>query len=130
MLWVSNDITQYTLFKSTFKSRHESLPWMDISTVPLQDLMNQCESILSHHPAACVFLGYLEPGWMLDTSHQTRLRALFRKYPVGFVCHFPQSLPFSWKNEIEVWYPLNPKHSDGTTDAVHNGGSVHHESQV
>lgn len=103
---------------------------MDLSSTPLAELLDQCESILSHHPSACVFLGYLEPGWMLESAHQTRLRALFRKYPVGMICHFLESLPFAWKNEIEVWYPVNPSTKDGTTDAVHDGGVVHHESKV
>ena len=130
MLWVCNDITQYAQFKNTFRSKHSNLPWMDLSSVPLVDLLEQCESVLSHHSIACVFIGYLEPGWMLEATHQTRLRSLFRKYSVGMVCHFPESLPFSWKNEIQVWYPLNPSTKDGTTDSVHDGGIVHHESQV
>lgn len=129
MLWLCSDITQYTQFKTTFRSNHESFPWLDLSNVPLSDVLEQCESILAHHVSACVFLGYLEPGWMLEPAHQTRLRSLFRKFPVGMACHFLQSLPFSWKNEIDIWYPVNPsKH--GTPDSIHDGGTVHHKSKV
>jgi hypothetical protein len=130
MLWVCNDIAQYKSFKSKFQERHASLPWMDVSTAPLSELLDQCEAILAHHHSACVFLGYLEPGWMLEPTHQTRLRALFRKYPVGMACHFPKSLPFSWKNEIEVWIPLNRTHEDGSTDTLNDGSALHNKPQV
>jgi hypothetical protein len=58
------------------------------------------------------------------------LRALFRKFPVGMLCHFPNSLPFSWKNEIDVWFPLNGSHKDGPTDALNDGGALHDQSKV
>jgi hypothetical protein len=72
--------------------------------MPSSQLVEQAESILSHHSDACIFLGYLEPGWMLEPTHQTILRSLFRKFDVGFVCKFTDSIPFAWKNEIEVLY--------------------------
>ena len=78
--------------------------WIDISKLSSSELIEQSESILSHHTNACIFLGYLEPGWMLELTHQTLMRNLFRKFPVGFVCKFVESIPFSWKNEIEVLY--------------------------
>ena len=130
MLWICNDIVQYTLFKSKFQERHASLPWMDLSTVSISELLDQCEAILVHHHTACIFLGYLEPGWMLDPTHQTRLRSLFRKFPVGMLCHFTNSLPFSWKNEIDVWFPLNRNDNDGPTDTVNNGSALHDKPQV
>ena len=130
MLSVCNDILQYTKFKTVFRAKYASLQWMDVSTAPLSELLDQCEAILAHHQSACVFLGYLEPGWMLDPTHQTRLRALFRKYPVGVACNFPESLPFSWKNEIDVWYALNTTHKDGPTDTVNDGGALHNKLEV
>lgn len=130
MLWVCTDVTQFNAFKKTFRDEHASLPWMDVSTVPLNSLLDQCESILAHHPSACVFLGYLEPGWMLEPTHQTRMRSVFRKYPVGIVLHFSQSLPFSWKNEIEVVYPVNPSQQHGDTRAIDDGGAVHDQPKV
>jgi hypothetical protein len=58
------------------------------------------------------------------------LRALFRKFPVGMLCHFPNSLPFSWKNEIDVWYALNITRKDGSTDTINDGSALHHKLEV
>jgi hypothetical protein len=78
--------------------------FLDLSKVPSFQLADEAESILNHHKSCCVFLGYLEPGWMLEPTHQTRIRKLFRKFPVAVVTHFTDSLPFSWKNEIDTFY--------------------------
>ena len=104
MLWVCDNITKYEQFKTVFKEMHNDSRWIDISNASSYELLEHGESILSHHSNACVFLGYLEPGWMLEPTHQTLLRNLFRKFHVGFVCKFIESIPFSWKNEIEVLY--------------------------
>lgn len=104
MLWVCDNIGSYEVFKTVFQEMYKDSTWIDISNLPSSQLVEQSESILSHHPNATVFLGYLEPGWMLELTHQTILRNLFRKFDVGFVCKFQDSIPFSWKNEIEVLY--------------------------
>lgn len=104
MLWVCDDIVKFQTFKTIFHEMNRESTWIDISKLSSSELIEQSESILSHHADACVFLGYLEPGWMLEPTHQTLMRNLFRKFPVGFVCKFVESIPFSWKNEIEVLY--------------------------
>ena len=104
MLWVCDNIKSYEVFKTVFRELHKKSVWMDISKLSSEELTEQSESIISHHSDACVFLGYLEPGWMLEPTHQTILRNLFRKFDVGFVCKFTDSIPFSWKNEIDVLY--------------------------
>jgi hypothetical protein len=75
-----------------------------ISQVPSSELIEHCEAIIQHHADTSVFLGFLEPGWMLSAEAQTRMRALFRKFRVGFVCVHTESIPFSWKNEIETLF--------------------------
>jgi hypothetical protein len=104
MLWVCDNIGNYEQFKIVFREMHSNNTWIDISKLPSQQLVEQSESIISHHSNACIFLGYLEPGWMLEPTHQTLLRTLFRKFDVGFICKFVDGIPFSWKNEIEVLY--------------------------
>ena len=104
MLWICDDVTKYETFKYVFQQMNKDGVWLDISKISSGDLVEQSESILSHHSNASVFLGYLEPGWMLEPTDQTILRNLFRKFNVGFVCKFVDSIPFSWKNEIEVMY--------------------------
>jgi len=104
MLWVCRDIAKFTEFKKVFKGSNDTLKFVDLSIIPSDSLMEQSDAIMQHHTQACVFLGYLEPGWMLDSSCQTVLRGLIRTHEVGMVCQYPESLPFSWKNEIDVLY--------------------------
>jgi hypothetical protein len=79
---------------------------------------------MTHHTNCCVFLGYLEPGFMLELTHQTRIRKLFRKFPVGMTTHFVESIPFSWKNEIDIYYTHEELNKDGQTNFVDNGSSL------
>jgi hypothetical protein len=79
---------------------------------------------MTHHTNCCIFLGYLEPGWMLEPTHQTRIRKLFRKFPVAMTTHFVESIPFSWKNEIDIYYTQEELNKDGQTNFVDNGSSL------
>jgi len=104
MLYISTDINKYHQFLELFQKTHEGLHFIDLSKVSSSTLAEESDSIINHHKDCVVFLGYLEPGWMLDYPTQTRLRKLFRKFPVGLVINFTESLPFSWKNEIDTIY--------------------------
>ena len=104
MLWACSDITRFTEFKKVFEGLNPNTEFVDLSRIQSSLLQEHAESILSHHQNAAIFLGYLEPGWMLAAHDQTLMRELFRKFPVGFVFDISESLPFSWKNEIEVLY--------------------------
>lgn len=75
---------------------------IDISHVPSSEIITQCEAIYQHHNDTSIFLGFVEPGWMLSPAAQTRMRPIFRKFKVGFICIHPESIPFSWKNEIDT----------------------------
>ena len=87
-----------------FKEKFKHMECIDLSKVECSKLADECMSIVEHHKNSCVFLGYLEPGWMLDPQNQTKMRKLFRTFPVGLVTFFTESLPYSWKNEIDVIY--------------------------
>ena len=41
---------------------------------------------------------------MLDTKHEARKIATIRKIDTYIICFHLQSLPFSWKNEINKLY--------------------------
>ena len=71
-----------------------------------------------------VFLGYLEPGWMLDPKHDARIRRFIRKFDVYMVSMFPESLSFSWKNEIHTFYTDRPLNQNGNSSSLNDGGSV------
>jgi len=107
------------VFRELFYSTRDNV--IDLSKVPSENLANECDSITNHHTDCSVFMGYLEPGWMIEPTHQTRIRKLIRKFDVGLVCYFPESLPFSWKTDIHTFYTVNP---NGGSDSINNGGSV------
>jgi len=111
----------YTFFKDFSQFRSDMV---DLSMVPTSDLADQCEVLLNHHSDCKVFLGYLEPGWMLELCDQTRLRKLFRKFPVAVISFFPESLPYSWKTDIEILYTQKP---NGETNAIDDGSFVQHK---
>ena len=49
---------------------------------------------------------------MLDSKHEGRIRRIIRKHETHLVCFFPESIPFSWKNEINVAYLENTKNGE------------------
>jgi hypothetical protein len=102
MLFVCTNIQQFHTFAENFKQMHQPKKVLDLSKVSCSDLAGESLAIVNHHSNIVIFLGHLEPGWMLEPAHQVQLRKLIRKFPVGMVCKFVDSIPFSWKNEIEI----------------------------
>jgi hypothetical protein len=101
---------------------------IDLSVTSLETLAEECEKILIHHKDSVIFLGYMEPGWMLDPKHEPRIRKLIRKFDVYMVCFHLESIPFAWKNEIDTVYLENPKNGDSQT--INNGSLVHSECKT
>lgn len=122
MLWVLTNLDKISEFRDLFKTTHETYRFLDLSKVNSNELANESDSIISHHSNCIVYLGYLEPGWMLIPPDQTRLRKLFRKFPVAVVSFFPESLPYSWKTDIEIIYT---EKSNGFSDSIDDGSVVH-----
>jgi hypothetical protein len=123
MLWISSSLKKYSEFRDLFYKTHSNV--IDLSKVPSSDLANECDSISSHHSKCSVFIGYLEPGWMIDSTHQTRMRKLFRKFDVGMVCYFPESIPFSWKTEVDTFYTETV---NGNSNSLNDGGALQDKS--
>jgi len=109
-------------FRELFKTTHDTHRFLDLSKINSGELANESESIVSHHTNCVIFLGYLEPGWMLSSPDQTKLRKLFRKFPVAFVSFFPESLPYSWKTDVEVIYTDKP---NGLSNPINDGSTLH-----
>jgi hypothetical protein len=134
MLYILTNILQFQEFLEYFKQTHGTSKLLDLSKVPISKLSEESMSVVNHHSECGVFLGYLEPGWMLESAHQVQLRKLIRKFPVAMISKFVDSIPFSWKNETHSIYtqvPLNHHiREDGSSKVVNDGSSVHHESQV
>lgn len=125
MLYICLELSRFSEFKEKFGAT------LDLSKIPSDKLADEADSIVSHHSDCKVFLGHLEPGWMLESSHQTRLRKLFRKFPVGVVTYFPESIPHSWKMETDVIYSSNRSvNTNGNSSSVNDGSTLQHESKV
>lgn len=129
MIYLCDDIRKYKEFFQLFQELHKDLKCIDLSNLPTPSLAIEASSIVNHHKSCCVFLGYVEPGWMLDSSSQVQLRQLFRKFPVGIVTEFFESLPFSWKNEIDILYTFKSL-QNGEAVSLNHGSSIHNESEV
>jgi hypothetical protein len=86
-----------------------------------------CDNILQHHSSATIFLGYLDVGWMLDAKHEARIRNIIRKFEVHLVTFHLESIPHSWKNEIDTLYTQSSK--DGGPEVINDGCAMHTESK-
>lgn len=108
MLYVSQNLRTYTEFLESFRKSHSDKEIIDLSKLQSSTLADECSAIVDHHKSCAIIFGYLEPGWMLEPQHQTRLRKVFRKFPVAMVTRFVESIPYSWKNEIDTIYMFKP----------------------
>jgi len=99
-----------------------------MSKLPSDKLADECDNILQHHKACSIFLGYLDVGWMLDPRHEARIRNLIRKFDVYLITFHIESLPFSWKNEIDTVYVQ--KHKDGGAKTINNGCALQAQSEI
>jgi hypothetical protein len=109
MIYTCLGINNYEKFRTTFRDRFRDTIYIDLSNKSLTTIVGDVDILISHHSSCSIFLGYLEPGWMLEPTHQTILRKLFRKFNVGFCCEFVDSIPFSWKTDTEILYVSDPK---------------------
>lgn len=127
MLFVYSNLRQFKRIHDSFKARFNESLFIDLSKHPVAELADQAEQIVGHHSQCVVFLGHLEPGWMLDPAHQTRMRSIIRKFPVCMLTKFVDSIPHSWKNEIAIYYPVN---LNGSSNSLNDGSSVQDQSNV
>lgn len=111
-------------FTDKWRSMFPDMLFLDLSKHPSSCLASESSSVVAHQSNCCVFLGYLEPGWMLEPTHQVILRKLIRKFPVAIFSFYMDSIPFSWKNETEVIYIGKPLNSNGASNSVDDGGSI------
>ena len=130
MLFVSSNLQKYQEFREIFRKTHDGIQFLDLSRISSKCLVDEADSIMIHHNKCCIFLGYLEPGWMLELTHQTRIRKLFRKFSVAFITNFVESIPFSWKNEIDTFYTDILVNKNGNTDSLNNGSSLQDEPKL
>lgn len=130
MIYLCDSIQQYKWFAEHFRSLYKNFECIDLSKIHSNSLAKEAMLVTEHHKQCCVFLGHIEPGWMLDAASQVQLRELFRKFPVGLVTEFSESIPFSWKNEIDTIYTFKSLQKNGESVSIDNGSSVQDKSEV
>ena len=128
MLYICTNLLQFQEFLEYFKKTHGTI--LDLSKVPITKLAEEGLAVVNHHSECSVFLGYLEPGWMLESASQVQLRKLIRKFPVAMLTKYVDSIPFSWKNETHSIYTQVPLNQYGSAKVVDDGSSVQHEPEV
>lgn len=124
MLYICTDLTKFKTFSEKWRSMFPELVFLDLSKHPSSNLASESTSIVSHQTNCCVFLGYLEPGWMLEPAHQVILRKLIRKFPVAILSFYMDSIPFSWKNETQEIYMTKRLNSNGESSSLDDGGVI------
>jgi len=95
---------------------------VDLSKINSNDLADECDNILTHHKECKIFFGFLEPGFMLDLKHEARIRRCIRKFDCHIICFHLESIPFSWKNEIEFVHSKKSKNE--STKIINDGSSL------
>jgi hypothetical protein len=95
---------------------------MDLSTLPLDRLVDAALAIYAHQTSVEIWFGYLD-GWMLTPHEEVLLRKVIRKFECALVSAFPLSLSQSWKNEIRTVYTKDP---NGASQSHHDGGAIHY----
>jgi len=100
---------------------------IDLSKLPIELLADECEKIIQHHKTCILFLGYVDVGWMLDPRHEARIRPAIRKFETHMVSFHLESIPHSWKNEIDTLYVQSPKNGDAKT--INDGCTLQDKSE-
>jgi hypothetical protein len=99
-----------------------------MSKIPSEKIADECDNILQHHKTCKLFFGYLDVGWMLDPKHEARIRNCIRKFEVHMITFHLDSVPHSWKNEINTLYVQNTK--NGRTEVINDGCALQPESKA
>lgn len=103
-----------------------SLPegYLDVSKTRASDLAETMNTIYSHHPGSAIYLGFVDPLFMLTPSHEASCRRVFRGCTVALVCSNPLLLPYSWKNGTSKLVVVGSK-TDKKNDTSYSP-PVHH----
>ena len=72
--------------------------YIDLSKTRACDIPEAIRTIQSHHANPSIYIGYLDPLWMLTPPQEVLCRSALRSCTVGLVVSNPLILPLSWKN--------------------------------
>jgi hypothetical protein len=90
------------LLKGDAEIRTRETNMIDISSIPSADLVEHVETIRTHQKIqTTIYLGFLDPIWMLSPYHETLLRRAIRECRLILLTSDPTLLSFSWKNGLD-----------------------------
>jgi hypothetical protein len=111
-----------------------SLPegYIDVSKTRGSEITETMATIYSHHPGSAIYLGFVDPLFMLTPPHEASCRRVFRGCTVALVCSNPLLLPYSWKNGTSKLVVVGSKTKTDSSNSppLHHGGSplLQHEA--
>ena len=77
-----------------------SVEGLDLSNLTPSNLVDTLETICQHKTSSNIWIGFLDPLWMLTEPERIRMRTCIRKLEITMTCSNPRLLPYSWKAEI------------------------------
>jgi hypothetical protein len=102
--------------------------WIDLSNSPSNRLAEQADTVRTHQTSmTTIYLGFLDPLFMLSPQHETLLRKVITACRVILLTSDPGALSLFWKNGLsELYLHMDRKDDDNSrrTQIVDNGGSV------
>ena len=105
---------------------------LDISKTPTPNLVDALLTIFGHQtPGRSIYIGFLDPIFMLPQQDEVRCRKVFRAVEVYMVTSNPFILPFSWKNGLKTLVVIGQHIEDvETPPPIHNRGSAYVSSKI
>lgn len=102
---------------------------IDLSRIPLDELVDAALAVYHHQKHVKIWLGYLD-GWMLTPHEEVSLRKVIRTFDCSVISCFPISFSHAWKNEINTIYTAEvngDSNTDNNGSSVHNGRAFGHK---
>ena len=99
---------------------------LDVSGIPLDELIEDILAIVSHQKNIHIWFGYLD-GWMLTPREEVLLRRAIRMFHCSLVTAFPFALSQAWKNEIDWVYT---DRGNGCSCTNNDGRALQHGGQI
>jgi len=91
------------LVKGDTLLRSQETDFIDLSNVTSENLAEQLETIRTHQKGTpTVYIGFLDPVFMLSPYHETILRRSIATCRVLLLTSDPGTLNLSWKNGIDL----------------------------
>ena len=123
MLWVYAGLD---ILKTAHLARSE-LPagFLDLSKVTTDSLPTAINDFCDHHKTGHIYIGYLDPLYMLHPMEETVMRRGFCQCDMSIVVSNPYILPLSWKNGTKHLRVVESTKHVEIAKVIHDGSASH-----